>query len=121
MTPVLPKVEAVARALYDRVVAVNARHDGLPPPPYEHDKAGFYLEIARAAINAHETALADAGLVIVPREPTEAMITAGYTAAITEFYRAPREADLDAVRRRLGEVSYRAMVKDTLMAESGGN
>ena len=33
---------------------------------------------ARAAIAAHVTALDDAGLMIVPREPTEAMLDADY-------------------------------------------
>lgn len=37
-------------------------------------------DIARAAIAAHESALAAAGLVIVPREPTEAMQLAGHRA-----------------------------------------
>lgn len=33
--------------------------------------------LARAAIAAHEAALSDAGLVIVPREPTKEMLEAG--------------------------------------------
>lgn len=37
--------------------------------------------MARAAIRAHEAALTDAGLVIVPREPTKEMIDVGNTVA----------------------------------------
>lgn len=37
-------------------------------------------DVARAAIAAHKAALAEAGMVIVPREPTPEMIAAGEAA-----------------------------------------
>ena len=39
-------------------------------------------DLARAAIAAHESALAEAGYVIVPREPTGEMIAAGNASGI---------------------------------------
>jgi hypothetical protein len=36
-----------------------------------------FVPEARAALAAHEAALAEAGMVIVPREPTKAMLGAG--------------------------------------------
>ena len=52
-------ISVVAQAIYDA--------DG-----------GDSEELAKAAIEAHEKALEAQGLVIVPREPNEAMIEAGY-------------------------------------------
>lgn len=46
-----------------------------PGDPHWH----LFVKQARAAIEAHEAALAAAGLVIVPREPTEAMCEAEET------------------------------------------
>jgi hypothetical protein len=48
--------------------------------PDEVDPFGWseYLPDADAAIAAHLKALADAGLIVVPREPTEAMGRAAY-------------------------------------------
>lgn len=42
-----------------------------------------YSELAKAAIAAHDKALKEQGLVIVPREPTDAMEKAGMWAAIS--------------------------------------
>lgn len=43
---------------------------------------------ARAMIEAHGAALAAAGFVIVPREPTEAMLSAVHFSADAEFHGA---------------------------------
>ena len=64
--------ERVARALYD--------HEWCEPdmPDWEqnHDAQDPYRDNASAALRA----IADAGFVIVPREPTEAMLAAGALA-----------------------------------------
>ena len=47
----------------------------------------FYTPDAEAAITAHLAALADAGMVVVPREPTEAMQHAGrQSLRVNGFY-----------------------------------
>ncbi len=56
--------EAVARALRDQCLANGVI-------------IGFAEDFTDAALAAHTRALADAGLVIVPREPTERMHQAG--------------------------------------------
>lgn len=43
------------------------------------------LREARAAIAGHEAALSESGFVIVPREPTEEMVDAGYAWQCTEW------------------------------------
>ena len=51
----------------------------LPAPVLDAIRDGYgpaSVTIARAAITAHRAALAAAGLVIAPKEPTEAMIEA---------------------------------------------
>ncbi len=62
--------------LVDRVARALCEADNYPPDDCHADGTpqwhGWKPE-ARAAIAAHEAALKDAGLVIVPREPTEAM------------------------------------------------
>jgi hypothetical protein len=60
-------VEAVARA-----ICISQELDP-DLPSYGHPGGPawqYYLPEARAAIEAHTAALADAGFVIVPREPT---------------------------------------------------
>lgn len=42
-------VEAVARALHKQSAEINMAL-GVTVPPYEHDRAGFYLDMARTAI-----------------------------------------------------------------------
>ena len=68
-------VERVARAL---CAAAGNNPDGRvrrsdADPQWELVWA-WWEDEARTAIEAHKAALADAGLVIVPREPTKAMI-----------------------------------------------
>ena len=70
-----PLEQRVAKALHDKSAAISALFGGFPIPPFKDDN-GFYRDMARAAIEAHKAALEDAGLVIVPREPTRAMIQA---------------------------------------------
>ena len=68
-------VERVARAL--------AADDGLDPDGLRPDRQRNwepYCSNARAVIKAHQAALADAGLVIVPREPRGRMLRAGHRA-----------------------------------------
>lgn len=66
--------EAVARALAYQDSAIDDRKR------YADEVWEEYLDAADAAITAHLKALADAGYVVVPREPTEAMLDAGFAA-----------------------------------------
>lgn len=73
-------------------------------------REAFIEMLARAAIEAHEAALAAAGLVIVPREPTEAMIAAGTWADIPGGRHGEstfRESSIDEAD---APVIYRAMI-----------
>src|SRR6185437_11678244 len=77
--------EKIARAMADSWHDQIARWyagAGLPEPrrPPWDSEAHVWATIAAAARAAHEAALKDAGLVIVPREPTEAMQKAGFFA-----------------------------------------
>lgn len=69
-------LEKIARA----IVRADEQNGG---PPWEYivslgkHALNAKYDQARAAIEAHESALRDAGFVIVPREPTEAMVSAG--------------------------------------------
>lgn len=71
-------VERVARAL--------AVADGEPAECERH-----YRAAASAAISAHLSALAEVGWVVVPAEPTEAMLAAGMaheSCKLVDEYRA---------------------------------
>lgn len=81
-------VEKVARAICG--IGCSTVHDGR--------KCNGYFQEARAALAAYESHLKVSGLVIVPAEPTEAMVKAAFTQ--TEF-----EWDYDEHRK-----VYRAMV-----------
>lgn len=87
MTATPEKVAQVARAVeaeldrgfdswLERWSSPAGIYEDAPPPPSRHKTAP--AQIARAAIEAHEAALEAAGLVIVPREPTDEMIWAYY-------------------------------------------
>ncbi len=72
MTTTPEMVESVARAIYERLTGGSwddLHLKGLKLAFVE----GMYRDVARAAIEAHEAALAAAGLVIVPKEPTKRM------------------------------------------------
>ncbi|MDP3938243.1 MAG: hypothetical protein Q8R92_08915 [Deltaproteobacteria bacterium] len=63
-------VDGMTRVLHDRhraLVKIFGEDSAAEPEPRRD------LELAVAAIEAYEAALKDAGLVIVPREPTEGM------------------------------------------------
>ena len=62
--------ERVARALAE-IIGTPAPWDEL-----NREARSVWRSYAAAAIAAHKAALADEGLVIVPREPTEAMLNA---------------------------------------------
>ena len=74
-------IETVARA----IATADEQNGG---PPYEmratnkHSREMLFDE-AKAAIEAHEKALEAQGMVVVPREPTEAMAKAMLWAGIT--------------------------------------
>lgn len=63
--PAREVIEAVARAI---CLVDGAEEDGIQLVPGE-----TYRDYARAAIEAHTAALSAAGMVIVPREPTDEM------------------------------------------------
>ena len=70
-------IERVARAIWNRHEQRLPKRTQITwgqGSTFGHEQG---LEDARAAIRAHEEALAVAGYVIVPREPTEAMRLAG--------------------------------------------
>lgn len=77
-------VEAVARALLESDI-----------PGEDWDALEFaeplqradYLKQAQAAITGHLKALADQGMVVVPREPTEAMRKEAYHGPIVSWHR----------------------------------
>lgn len=63
-----------------------------------------------AVITAYEAHLKAEGFVVVPVEPTTEMQDAGLRAALHEFFDCPGETKIEAVRRRLCSISYRAMI-----------
>ncbi len=67
--------EMIERVLAQAIADSNESCRGCKPPCA--DDGCDCISDARTAIAAHEAALAEAGYVIVPREPTEAMIEAG--------------------------------------------
>jgi len=80
MTKTLKRNEALQRVA--RALFVDAAGDEPTVGPDDLTATGLpgwrlYEDAARAAIEAHTQALADACYVIVPREPTEAMELAG--------------------------------------------
>lgn len=70
--------------------AVQEQLDTLLYPSATDDGSAFVDDIAQAAIAAHKAALADAGIVLVPREPTGQMIDAGANSyGISNGYAGP--------------------------------
>lgn len=59
---------------------------------YELGKNEGYSEGYKAAIAAHEKALEAEGLVIVPREPTEAMVNKG-SEGLDAYYHGSKDAE----------------------------
>lgn len=88
----LREIEAVANAILSKV-----------PEGYGMREAEA-RDYARAAISAHKAALADAGLVIVPREPTEAMLRAG------SIHRLPLRGEIGLPSSDAAE-AWRAMIE----------
>lgn len=73
-------VERVAKAMF-RSLDADPRFVGRADLSPEHPGWAEYIHQAAAAIEAHKAALAEAGFVIVPQEPTDAMIDAGAAVA----------------------------------------
>ena len=68
-------VEKVARALALKEHGIVMRHMFmLPLDQWTAGDRGRYANRAFVALAAHEAAIKDAGMVVIPREPTEAMI-----------------------------------------------
>jgi len=86
-----------------------------PPPPGRPNDGCLgsrYKREAKAAIAAHEAALEEQGLVIVPREPTEAMAAAWCKLSLERIRRA---VESDKPRPGVGMIegakeSYKAML-----------
>ncbi len=71
--PVDPDQPSPDAAVVERVISALQRSD----EEYGTARNGYYWpDMARAVIKAHLTALQEAGFVVVPREPTEAMVAA---------------------------------------------
>lgn len=78
------------------IAAIYAKFDGRPLYALAQMNSHLAGEIADIAIAAHLKALAAEGMVVVPREPTEAMLKAPAVGYISERYAA-----------------YRAMIQET--------
>jgi hypothetical protein len=78
MTKELTAIEFVAKAMWDRTELSVPIENRRPVCPPIHQ--ALMREMAEAAIEAHKAHLSASGCVIVPREPTEAMMDAGMTA-----------------------------------------
>jgi hypothetical protein len=75
-------LEKVARAICRQFLTTLIPGKHAAPPESEVDLSWpDWKEEAAAAISAHEAALAEEGMVIVPREPTPEMLDAGYCEA----------------------------------------
>lgn len=89
-------VESVARQMYERDFW------GERAPKWEAMTAIMrqpFMLRATEAIESHTAALAEAGMVIVPREPTEAMVKAGMPYQSEAALRCAWRAMLDAALR----------------------
>ena len=64
-------IDNVARAIHVQTAKVREGFDQSPIPPYEHDKAGFYTDMAKAAIEAM-------------REPSDEMLRAWVAAELED-------------------------------------
>lgn len=76
--------ERVARAIYERKHGHLKNCWGWDDSGLDDEHPGArrnYINTATAAIKEHTAALAEGGYVIVPREPTEAMVDVVYGAA----------------------------------------
>lgn len=107
-------VERVAKAIYERSLTGTVAMVMWEGFPAEY-RDMFYAQ-ARAAIEVHEAALVDAGLVIVPREPTKEMWKAA--PKLSEWnhnFVPPRLEPTFAVT--VGSV-YRAMIAAALKGAS---
>ena len=104
-------VEAVARAVeveldrdfsawLERWCSPAGAYEDAPPPPSRYKTSPE--KIAKAALKAHEEWLAEQGLVVVPKEPTECMV-AGAVWALDG--RGEDQAAADGIR------AWRHMVK----------
>jgi hypothetical protein len=87
----------VARAMWNAVVR-QAVEIGMPVSDdgfnsLHPDDQVRQLYIARAAIDAHKAALAEAGYVIVPREPSVAMLVAGRIVGTNHRRMEPRRLE----------------------------
>lgn len=91
------KTQAPSNEMIERVAcAMAAKRDDTAGRGAAMD---VYGDLAAAAIEAHVAALAADGLVIVPREPTEAMLTAGEDSLeYTQVCRSLRNMGLEAWR-----------------------
>ncbi len=94
-------ISVVARAIFPWVDLPPSGPRGLPHTiPWEGDKAiqamaaekAMCRDIAKAAIKAHEKALEAKGLVIVPREPSEARLRAVDAAIHNDWPNAKKMA-----------------------------
>jgi len=82
----------------DHVARVLRRVEPMPAKLYSYS-------LARAAIDAHITALTESGFVIVPREPTKEMLESG-AGEVWLF-----NPDVDGPNAKAGDV-WRAMIDE---------
>ena len=91
-------VERVAWALKAKAAEIDHR-----PDIHVADPMWFSDEYAHAAIRAHKEALANAGLIIVPREPSEVMLNAKTT--LTSSDAEVWQAMIDAALKEGGDAT----------------
>ena len=101
-------VETVARAL---------AHDEYPHRSWHgwsESARGAYLRSARAAIDAHLTALSSAGMAVVPVEPTETMHNAARDWSLYKYGKP--------IGKEASDQCYRIMIAAALppLASGGG-
>ena len=92
-SPMTGKLTEVAQALHAQTAKIREGLDYFPIPPYEHDTAGFYASMAKAAIEAM-------------REPTHEMLDAG-DCTLPQF-------DEGHVRMECLRIAWRAMADAAL-------
>ena len=106
------RIEAAAQALAD--YGWNDPYGGPPPPPHDGER-----EMARAAILASDAVLAQAGMVVVPREATEEMLIIG--EGLSDLVQ-PRSCGPNTPESRRDEFrySYTAMIDAFAAPDNGG-
>ena len=106
------KLSEVARAIRKKCAEIEHRPE-YAPEAMVPDMMWFADEYATAAIEAHEKALEAEGLVIVPREPTGAMVKRGMDKQFSSLL------DTAESDNEVASDTWKAMVDAALEASHG--